>query len=515
MRAKLVVHIAITNMQYESIGAVPMLRWLPGRALIVVLLLLFSTYDIAISQDTVEYQTKRDQQHLYTDIIPANTTDSLGRIMQISLKYYEYLYDSVPGRRQLGAIGEDVRAIFPEAVEVIAQYPVQKRDGKGVASLSYLPNFPVVNKDVIFYHAIAALQELIKSYDTMVHELKAFDSSNEAFISSFGRDKNDFLSKIKDFENKLTNELENEQRESLLLEAARVAIARKESELEVLQSEEERKKAEQSMQLERELLEYQEKLSLERLSHQEKLANEALEYSLSLEKEMAIKRSSVQTSNENNILLKKLEYQKELESKKLELEKSKIAEELKAKKELNNINEELEINRIKLKSTLDSERMSRNIMLISSQVNAIVMTVVSEPEKLAKIAAILVFVYFVIYLVRTLISAIRHMIQSTLGKPVLVRETSYHVSFLPFFLTWNYWKGRETLSSGVTHIEKFFAKVILNSEDRALVMQLALATRNTKASGAPYRHILLHGPPGIITISLFTTTTTLIANICT
>lgn len=106
------------------------LRSLPAKALLVVLILLSCTYDTAVSSQessSVDYQSQRDQHHLYTDIIPANTTDSLERIRHISLKFYEYIYDSVPGRRQLGVVGEDVRAIFPEAVEVIAQYPVQKR----------------------------------------------------------------------------------------------------------------------------------------------------------------------------------------------------------------------------------------------------------------------------------------------------------------------------------------------------------------------------------------------------
>ena len=41
-----------------------------------------------------------------------------------------------------------------------------------------------------------------------------------------------------------------------------------------------------------------------------------------------------------------------------------------------------------------------------------------------------------------------------------------------------------------------FKDVMLSQEDEARVIQLALATRNTKSTGTAFRHLLLHGPPG-------------------
>ena len=39
-------------------------------------------------------------------------------------------------------------------------------------------------------------------------------------------------------------------------------------------------------------------------------------------------------------------------------------------------------------------------------------------------------------------------------------------------------------------------EVILPPQDKQRVMELAISTRNSRRTGSPYRHVLLHGPPG-------------------
>ena len=76
---------------------------------------------------------------LYTDVSPANTSDSLQKIRDVPIKVYgnangadyavisyithiiasvEFKYDSVAGRRQIGVLGQDAQRFFPESVEV-------------------------------------------------------------------------------------------------------------------------------------------------------------------------------------------------------------------------------------------------------------------------------------------------------------------------------------------------------------------------------------------------------------
>jgi hypothetical protein len=55
---------------------------------------------------------------------------------------------------------------------------------------------------------------------------------------------------------------------------------------------------------------------------------------------------------------------------------------------------------------------------------------------------------------------------------------------------------KESHGASLHQIQQAFLDVILSKDDRDRVIQLALTTRNTKKSNAPYRHVLLHGPPG-------------------
>src|SRR3546814_11726281 len=45
-------------------------------------------------------------------------------------------------------------------------------------------------------------------------------------------------------------------------------------------------------------------------------------------------------------------------------------------------------------------------------------------------------------------------------------------------------------------IEGVFRDVILTERDKQRGIELALATSNARLNGAPYRHAMLHGPPG-------------------
>ena len=41
-----------------------------------------------------------------------------------------------------------------------------------------------------------------------------------------------------------------------------------------------------------------------------------------------------------------------------------------------------------------------------------------------------------------------------------------------------------------------FCNIILSESDKQSIVDLAIATSNSKRSGIPYRHVLLYGPPG-------------------
>jgi ATPase family AAA domain-containing protein 3A/B len=146
-----------------------------------------------------------------------------------------------------------------------------------------------------------------------------------------------------------------------------------------------------------------------------------------------------------------------------------------------------------MQSKLDTMQMVEGVKAVSEQISNIIQQFLSRPRQIAAVVVL------------------RSIIQTRLGRPALVRETSFSRSILPEFLERSLAVayrilrkliGLEKSVSGADGgrvlpiIEATFKDVILETEAKERVILLAQATRNTKLSQAPYRHVLLHGPPG-------------------
>ena len=59
---------------------------------------------------------------LYLDISLANRTDSLNRIKNIPISTYEFKYDKISGRRQMGVLGKDATKWLPGQYTVNNSY---------------------------------------------------------------------------------------------------------------------------------------------------------------------------------------------------------------------------------------------------------------------------------------------------------------------------------------------------------------------------------------------------------
>jgi ATPase family AAA domain-containing protein 3A/B len=116
----------------------------------------------------------------------------------------------------------------------------------------------------------------------------------------------------------------------------------------------------------------------------------------------------------------------------------------------------------------------------------------TDKNKLANVAATATILAFGIYTARTSTSIVGRYIEARLGKPTLVRETT-KTNFLQAikspFKTYkqNFGKGSA---------EAALKDVVLESTLEQRLRRIALSTSNTKTNNAPFRHLLLHGPPG-------------------
>jgi len=94
-----------------------------------------------------------------------------------------------------------------------------------------------------------------------------------------------------------------------------------------------------------------------------------------------------------------------------------------------------------------------------------------------------------IYAAKTTTGVAGRFVESRLGKPSLIRETSRRTgaaAFNPVPAIKNMIGGSTDAMSGI----------VLEKELESQLRNIAVSTRNTKANSAPFRHLLMHGPPG-------------------
>lgn len=114
---------------------------------------------------------------MYSDIIEVNTTDSLDRLRRVPMYFYQFKFDSIKDRRHMGVLPADAARYFPEAVDIVQRYTLPPR-GKGSDPI-VLNNFPVVDKNALMIHGLAAFQGLIKHYDALVADHQKLVSQAE------------------------------------------------------------------------------------------------------------------------------------------------------------------------------------------------------------------------------------------------------------------------------------------------------------------------------------------------
>lgn len=169
-----------------------------------------------------------DENAIYIDVIPANTSESLIKVSNAPINVYSFKYDSVYGRRQMGILGVDAQRWFPDSVEVVPAHPIStKLPGQ---KHMILKNFPIVNKNVVFMHGLAALQELIRKHALM-----------DGAIDSLRHSGSDHQMVFAEIERRLAKEADEQLAERRRLAEAEEQLAAQEMRLETVKVEEEAK----------------------------------------------------------------------------------------------------------------------------------------------------------------------------------------------------------------------------------------------------------------------------------
>jgi len=459
---------------FDSLHFVNRTMKLTHASILVVIFIIKSCSVSAIGGDS-----------LYTDVVPANTSDSLYRIYNVPLKVYGFKYDSVVDRKQMGILGSDAQRWFPDSVEVIPKHTIVNKENlsaSNVPSLTVLKNFPMVNKQVIYMHGLAALQEMAHQYSALYAKVDELKDSGTDHSMVFA-----------EIERRLAKEADEQLIEKKRLAMAESELAKKEVELERVRAEEDRKTIEAELHQEKALLLYEEELARARMAYNQALATQNMEKSLALERELLLKKEEIRKEIASLLQEKRLFYERQLEEHKQQNEKDKILAEIRARSEQERLNEDVTIRKLQAQSRVDTEKMVHGIKTVSQQLSRLVVDIISRPQQLAAVAGVLFVVLAVYYAIRELTTIMRQFVQARLGRPSLVRETSrLSVFMLDYWIT----SAASRAQDSVVGLAEHFKNVILSEDDKDRVIQLALTTRNTKRTGAPFRHVLLYGPPG-------------------
>lgn len=199
------------------------------------------------------------------------------------------------------------------------------------------------------------------------------------------------------------------------------------------------------------------------------------------------RKSEESLRRQEEIRRKTLEYEAELRQ---QTEMARVKAETEGKIKQERVNHDLVLDNKRLEAKELRETVLESIKLAGTTIGTGVMEFVSDREKLTNVAVTLTGVAFGLYAAKVSTGVAGRVIEARLGKPSLVRETT-RKNFLanPFYAV------KAALSKA--NPEAALDKVVLENTLAGRLQRIAKSTANTKKNKAPFRHLLLHGPPGV------------------
>lgn len=196
-----------------------------------------------------------------------------------------------------------------------------------------------------------------------------------------------------------------------------------------------------------------------------------------------------------------------------ELEQTKVREEAKTLGKIKRERENADIllkqteSRSRLKKEAKIQLLEKKLCFVQNYTDNLINSL-SDPVKMTSLVASISMVIFSFFSCKYGLNVMGRYIDSRLGKPSLVRETSrwsfrHPLKTLPVGLENNRllsfcFKSRkhQRLNSEAKCSSDVFEGIIMNSTVRRRLEWLVKATIATGTSRAPFQNVLLHGPPG-------------------
>lgn len=236
------------------------------------------------------------------------------------------------------------------------------------------------------------------------------------------------------------------------------------------QAQHERAKAEYSDQLER-------KRMVDQINAQRHLAEEER------------KKNEDSLKRQEDIRRKTLEYEATLRQ---QTELARVKAETEGRIQQERTNHDLIIEKKKIEAKEYRDTIMESIKLAGSTIGAGITEFVTDRTKLMNVAGTITVLAFGVYTARASTTVIGRYVESKLGKPSLVRETSRANILNNIRHPIRSLRQYMTTAEG----EKALKNIVLEPTLENRLKRIAVSTANTKKNKAPFRHMLLHGPPG-------------------
>ncbi|XP_066597233.1 ATPase family AAA domain-containing protein 3A homolog isoform X2 [Prorops nasuta] len=227
-----------------------------------------------------------------------------------------------------------------------------------------------------------------------------------------------------------------------------------------------------------------------RAQYQDQLARKRYDEQLVQQQRMneEILRRQKETVAEQEAMKKAtIEYEMDLRHKN---EMRRVEAELKAKAKIDRENQDLNLEQIRLKASENRKTTLESINTVGSILGSGVNALLADWDKILTAAGGLSLVAFGIYTAKGSTGIAKRYIESRLGRPSLVRETSRFTAL-------------DTVRHPIQAIKKLKEKpsdalsgVILAPKMEEKLRDIAIATKNTKRNQGMYRNIFMYGPPG-------------------
>ncbi|XP_060517435.1 ATPase family AAA domain-containing protein 3A homolog [Cylas formicarius] len=171
-------------------------------------------------------------------------------------------------------------------------------------------------------------------------------------------------------------------------------------------------------------------------------------------------------------------------------EMKRVEAELKAKAKVDRENRDLTLEQIRIKAQENRVTVLESIKTAGSVIGTGAQALLTDWNKVLVAAGGLSLVALGVYSAKGATSVTARYIESRLGKPSLVRETSR------FSLLESVRHPIETLKKLRNKEQDALSGIVLEPNLEQRLRDVAIATKNTKQNKGMYRNILMHGPPG-------------------